>query len=179
QFWARSYSPRDLNCDFYDYSNIYRQRATQNSLITTNCIYSERVGKITDGQAVEAALRELAENIPRASRARVIHNLVVRIPMAIHCPYPGVERRRPGVKTGVGNLFVAGDWVQTHVPASMESAACSGLMAAEAILTAAGKPKKLAVPPSPSEGVSAMAEKLAPRLRKMGYLPRPEDVVGK
>src|SRR5690606_16957226 len=36
QFWARAYAPEDLNCDFYDLSNIYPGWKKRPSLITSN-----------------------------------------------------------------------------------------------------------------------------------------------
>jgi uncharacterized protein with NAD-binding domain and iron-sulfur cluster len=41
--------------------------------------------------------------------------------------------RRPTTVTPIANLFVAGDWVQTRLPATIESAVISGRAAADAI----------------------------------------------
>jgi uncharacterized protein with NAD-binding domain and iron-sulfur cluster len=51
---------------------------------------------------------------------------------------PDVERARPGPATPVPNLFLAGDWVQTGLPATIESAVVSGDRAA-ALATAAAR----------------------------------------
>ena len=177
QFWARCYNEGDLNCDFYDYDNIYRKRSRPGSLITTNCIFCGRYSGLTDSEIVSRTVKELSEFLPEAATAKLVHSLVVRIPMAIHCPNPGVESLRPGVSTGVLNLFVAGDWIQTHVPASMESACGSGAKAAEAILAGRGRKAEIFIPRSESQGISALVERLAPRLRPLGLVPRPEDYI--
>ena len=54
---------------------------------------------------------------------------------------PGLEVRRPGNRTKVPNLFLAGDWTQSGWPATMEGAVRSGYLAAEAVTAAAGPPK--------------------------------------
>src|SRR5581483_4622751 len=94
QFWARTYAPSDLNCDFYDFSNIYTDYPAR-SFIGSNIIYSERAHHLSDEAIVRATLRELSEFLPETRRARLLHWTVNRIPMAIHCPSPGTERARP------------------------------------------------------------------------------------
>jgi squalene-associated FAD-dependent desaturase len=46
------------------------------------------------------------------------------------------ERLRPGPRTGVGNLVLAGDWTATGLPGTIEGAIRSGRTAAEALLAA-------------------------------------------
>lgn len=47
---------------------------------------------------------------------------------------PASLRRRPGPRTGHDNLFLAGDWTATGLPATLESAILSGRRAAKAAL---------------------------------------------
>lgn len=46
------------------------------------------------------------------------------------------ERLRPGPRTGLANLVLAGDWTATGLPATIEGAIRSGRVAAEALLAA-------------------------------------------
>ena len=46
---------------------------------------------------------------------------------------PGLPAR-PGTRTGVPGLFLAGDWIDTGLPAPIESAVMSGHLAAAAVL---------------------------------------------
>jgi hypothetical protein len=46
------------------------------------------------------------------------------------------ERLRPGARTGLGNLVLAGDWTATGLPGTIEGAIRSGRTAAEALLAA-------------------------------------------
>ncbi len=46
------------------------------------------------------------------------------------------DRRRPGPRTGLANLMLAGDWTATGLPGTIEGAVRSGRTAAEALLAA-------------------------------------------
>lgn len=143
QFWARVWREGDYNCDFYDLSNINRGYRQRPSIITSNVIGSERIGDVDDQTIIDKTLDELAEYLPEAKEARLVHAFVSRIPMAIHAPEPGTEALRPSVKTSIAGLYLAGDWVATGFPSSMESAAAGGWLAAEAICEGVGNPRAL------------------------------------
>jgi 15-cis-phytoene desaturase len=131
RFWSRGWAPGDLNLDFYDFSNI---DGGATSLIGSNIIGAHRIGALSDDEIVARTIAELAEYLPEAAEARVRHRVVNRIPMAIHAPLVGSERLRPTNVTPRAGLVLAGDWMQTGMPASMESACYSGYRAAEAVL---------------------------------------------
>ena len=161
QFWARSFDPNDLNCDFYDYSNIYPGPADRPSLIASNCIFCERASELSDAEIVAETVRELAEYLPEAASAKLVHSAVHRIPMAIHCPVPGTEQLRPDPKAPIDHLVLAGDWMKTGLPSSMESACASGFRAAELVLQALGAPVPALVhPPKPVEGLVRLTQVL-------------------
>jgi squalene-associated FAD-dependent desaturase len=145
QFWSRSFKPNDLNLDFYDLTNINPQWRGRPSLTASNIIYSHRTHGLSDAQIVAATVRELAEFLPEAGKATLRHAVVNRIPMAIHCPYPGTEAARPSTVTNRAGLTLAGDWVDTGLPSSMESAALSGWRAVEAVLKEDGVSRSFGV----------------------------------
>lgn len=122
RFWSKVWSPQTLSYDFYDLSNIRPGWEARPSLVARNLIYSARVGAMSDDKAVAAAVREIGHFTAAVHRARVLHADVRRIPMAIPAPHPGSERLRPGPCTPVPGLWIAGDWLDTQLPASMESA---------------------------------------------------------
>lgn len=142
-FWARIPAAGELNCDFYDLSNLPPGWPTERSIIASNIIWSHRATELTDAQIVDQTRRELAEFLPAAATTPIRHAVVNRIPMAIHCPFPGVERRRPAPQSPLAGLLLAGDWVDTGVPASMEGACRSGYLAAEHVLRGRGTPAPL------------------------------------
>ncbi|MFB3854361.1 MAG: hydroxysqualene dehydroxylase HpnE [Vicinamibacterales bacterium] len=82
---------------------------------------------------VRAALDEIVPAIPEAASARLLRATVIREKRATFSLAPG-QPSRPGVRTGVPNLFLAGDWIDTGLPATIESAVESGRRAAEAVL---------------------------------------------
>lgn len=135
-FWSRRYDPNDLNLDFYDYANIGAGRSE--SLIASNVIDSARVGVMSDEAIVQRTLGELREFLPAAAEARLLRSRVLRIPMAIPAPVPGFERLRPASQLLRPGLVIAGDWIQTGMPASMESACYAGFRAAETVLGRSG-----------------------------------------
>jgi hydroxysqualene dehydroxylase len=55
---------------------------------------------------------------------------IVKEKRATFAATPAQLRRRPGPHTGWGNLFLAGDWTETHLPATIEGAIRSGRSAA-------------------------------------------------
>lgn len=54
---------------------------------------------------------------------------------ATFTPAPGLERHRPAAICAVDNLFLAGDYCRTGWPATMEGAARSGHLAADAVVS--------------------------------------------
>ncbi len=59
---------------------------------------------------------------------------VVREKRATFAATPAQERRRPGARTTVPNLVLAGDWTSTGLPATIEGAIRSGCTAARMLL---------------------------------------------
>ncbi len=86
-------------------------------------------------------LPELARLLPPARGAGVRDFFVTRERSATFAPAPGVGRLRPGARTGLPGLYLAGAWTDTGWPATMESAVRSGLTAAGEALTVLGRPQ--------------------------------------
>ena len=101
-------------------------------------------------EIVETALREVRECFPAAREARLLKALVVRERNATFSPAPGAEALRPGAATPVRGLFLAGDWTACGWPATMEGAARSGYLAAEALLGERGIERRIVRDPLPA-----------------------------
>ena len=80
---------------------------------------------------VEMAQRELLDALPDARRARLTHATVVREKRATFSLAPG-QPARPRTKTPILGFYLAGDWIDTGLPGTIESAVTSGYWAAEA-----------------------------------------------
>lgn len=102
---------------------------------------------------IDLALRELALFFPRMQEARLLKAAVVKEVLATYSIVPGLDAARPTAESGWPGLILAGDWTATGWPSTMESAARSGYLAAEAVSRYAGKPKVYRVPDLPRRGL--------------------------
>jgi zeta-carotene desaturase len=94
-------------------------------------------------QAIEQAVSELAEFFPVVRAAKLEKAALVKEVRATFGVPPGVDAYRPAAAGSPWpNLFLAGDWTATSWPSTMESAARSGHLAAEAICAAINSPQK-------------------------------------
>jgi squalene-associated FAD-dependent desaturase len=80
----------------------------------------------------ERYLPALERLLPKAQGAEILDFTATREPRATFRGAPGTARLRPGARTSVDNLYLAGAWTDTGWPATMESAVRSGLAAAAA-----------------------------------------------
>lgn len=156
QMWARTYNKNDLNCEFYDFSEIYTgtdSRGTKwkdrPSFIGSNIIDAGRLKDPSDEELIQGTMQELEERFPLVKEAKLVHSVVTRVPMAIHRPVVGTERLRPDQASPVPGLFFGGCWTRTEFPGSMESASRGGFLAADKLLRAQGKASEAAVPYPP------------------------------
>jgi hydroxysqualene dehydroxylase len=79
------------------------------------------------------AMKDLRRVLPKAKDANIVHSIVIKEKRATFSPSPGLEAIRPLPKTSISNLFLAGDWTNTGLPATIEGAVLSGKKAAELI----------------------------------------------
>jgi squalene-associated FAD-dependent desaturase len=94
---------------------------------------AEELVGLTQDELVARAVREVASAIEGARSARLVRGTVVREKRATFALDPG-QPARPGVVTGVPGLYLAGDWIDTGLPGTIESAAMSGHLAAETVI---------------------------------------------
>jgi zeta-carotene desaturase len=107
-------------------------------------------------EIIDLCLGEVRQALPAARKAQLLKATVIKEAAATFSPDPGVDRWRPNQETAVRGLFVAGDWTNTGWPATMEGAVRSGYLAAEAVLRAAGTPRKILQPDLEPNGFIAM-----------------------
>lgn len=89
----------------------------------------------TPRSQIEAELlAELARALPRARSARLKRALVIKHPHATFRCLPGTNSLRPRSRSPVPNLLLAGEWVQTGWPGTMEGAVRSGQAAVRNLL---------------------------------------------
>jgi len=93
---------------------------------------AEAVVRASNEELIALAEKELRQALPRARDARLVRATVVReaqatFSLALDQP------ARPGTETAVQGLWLAGDWLDTGLPATIESAVVSGHRAARAV----------------------------------------------
>jgi len=86
----------------------------------------------TNAELIALAHGELLAALPESRAARLTRATVIREPRATFSLAPG-QPSRPPTETAVRGLVLAGDWIDTGLPATIESAVRSGHMAATAI----------------------------------------------
>jgi len=89
----------------------------------------------------------LADEVPRLKAA-----LIKEVRATFGVP-PGVDVARPGAISPWPNCFLAGDWTATGWPSTMESAARSGFLAAEALCGSLGDARSFLVPDLAPKGL--------------------------
>jgi squalene-associated FAD-dependent desaturase len=82
---------------------------------------------------LDLVVADLHNMIPESRQAKVLKALVLKEKQATIAADPASDARRPATTTPIANLFLAGDWIQTGLPATIESAVVSGHAAAAAV----------------------------------------------
>jgi squalene-associated FAD-dependent desaturase len=113
----------------FDKRLVLGGEASHLSLVSSGAFSS--VG-LTNMALVAQAHAEILDAMPEARRARLMNATVVREPRATFSLAPG-QPARPATATGVRGLALAGDWIDTGLPATIESAVRSGHKAADAV----------------------------------------------
>lgn len=112
----------------FDKRTLVGETASHLSLVSSG---AADVLRWTNPQLIDAALDELRGALPRVREAGLLRATVIREPRATFSLAPG-QPPRPSVLTPIAGLFLAGDWIDTGLPATIEGAVRSGHLAAEA-----------------------------------------------
>jgi hypothetical protein len=111
----------------FDKRTVFGGTASHLSLVSSGA--DPLVERSNDGLIADAH-RELIEALPDIRSARLVRATVIREPRATFSLAPG-QPQRPASETGVRGFFLAGDWIDTGLPATIESAVRSGHRAAD------------------------------------------------
>ena len=112
----------------FDKRIVFGGRASHLSLVSSG---AGPLVQQSNEELIAAAHRELVEAIPASRTARLVRATVVREPHATFSLAPG-QPPRPGTDTAIRSFYLAGDWIDTGLPATIESAVRSGNRAADA-----------------------------------------------
>ena len=95
---------------------------------------AEEWGGVSAKKLRDIVTSELSRFFPKLADDSITHWRLVRERRATVSFRPTAARTRPGLETPWPNLFLAGDWTDTGLPATIESAARSGRACAERII---------------------------------------------
>jgi uncharacterized protein with NAD-binding domain and iron-sulfur cluster len=76
---------------------------------------------------------ELERLFPESRHVKIVHHVVYKSRDATFAAQPDVLKLRPGTLSPWKNLYLAGDWIDTGLPATLESAVASAMMVAPAM----------------------------------------------
>ena len=106
--------------------------ASHLSLVSSGAV---RLATLSSDDLIALAAREMREALPGAAAATLVRATVIREKQATFSLAPG-QPARPGPLTPVEGLYLAGDWTDTGLPGTIESAVVSGHRAAQLALDA-------------------------------------------
>jgi squalene-associated FAD-dependent desaturase len=137
----------------FNRSRIQPWRPKQGSYIEVEVSASRIFAARERNEAIALTLRELAEFFPGVSAAKLQKAALVKEVRATFAVPPGIDSLRPPAASPWPNCFLAGDWIATGWPSTMESAARSGHLAAEALCAAMDEPRSFLVPDLKPQGL--------------------------
>ena len=114
----------------FDKRAIFGEASSHLSVV---CSAADAIVGQTNQQLIDLAVDEVRSALPGARAATLRRAVAVREKRATFSVAPGMPAR-PGTQTAVPGLLLAGDWIDTGLPATIESAVVSGHRAAEAAL---------------------------------------------
>jgi hypothetical protein len=114
----------------FDTRALLGESSSHLSLVSSG---AEAIVGRSNQEIIDLAVGELAAAIPGAREAVLRRAVVVREKRATFGGAPGPPPRPPPA-TAVPGLFLAGDWIDTGLPATIEGAVVSGHAAAEAVI---------------------------------------------
>lgn len=115
----------------FDKRHAFGERASHLSLVASA---ADVLAGRTAAELIDTASREVADALPAARGATLRRATVIREKRATFSLAPG-QPPRPGVVTPIRGLYLAGDWIDTGLPGTIESAAVAGHKAAECVLS--------------------------------------------
>jgi len=130
----------------YHKSRWQPRRDSKASYIELVVSASRGFAALSREEALSRAVSQLAEYFPEVKKATLVKSALIKEMRATFGVPPGVDDARLGAISPWPNCFLAGDWTATGWPSTMESAARSGHLAAEALLKSAGSEKSILVP---------------------------------
>lgn len=140
-------------------SRLQPQRRGEGSYVELVVSASKSMVQMDRQQIIDLALKELAGFFPAVQHATLLKAAVVKEVRATYSIRPELDLLRPTPASPWPHIFLAGDWVATGWPATMEGAVRSGYLAAEALTSATENPSHFLQPDLPATGLMRLLPK--------------------
>lgn len=114
----------------FDKRRVFGETASHLSLVSSA---ASTLAPLDTQALIDLAMREVAGSLPGARTATLLRATVVRERHATFSLSAG-EPPRPATVTPLTGFYLAGDWIDTGLPGTIESAVVSGHRAASAII---------------------------------------------
>ncbi|AFH49628.1 Phytoene dehydrogenase [Ignavibacterium album JCM 16511] len=122
-----------LSEDFYAFIDselhwLFNKKTHWNIVISN----ADKFMQMSKDEIINFILTELKKFIPVSDD--ILSYKIIKEKRATFIPDNSILNNRPSTETKIKNIFIAGDWVDTKLPATIESAVRSGRLAAEKIV---------------------------------------------
>jgi squalene-associated FAD-dependent desaturase len=114
----------------FDKSEIFGEQAGH---VTVFASGADEIVRLGNREITGRAVDDLALALPAVRRRRLLRSVVVREHRATFSLAPG-QPSRPPARTALPGFYLAGDWTDTGLPGTIESAVLSGHAAAALVL---------------------------------------------
>lgn len=116
----------------FDKSALFGMTAGHLSIVSSG---ADDIVALGNAELTDRAVKQLAAVLPASRTRKLMRSVVVREHRATFSLVPGGPKR-PSNATTLSGFYLAGDWTDTDLPATIESAVLSGRRAADLILAA-------------------------------------------
>ena len=110
----------------FDKSAIFGDGAGHLSIVSSG---ADAIARLDNAELTRLATQQIAQALPEAATRRLVRSVVVREQRATFSLEPGAPPR-PATRTPIPGFYLAGDWTDTGLPATIEGAVVSGHRAA-------------------------------------------------
>ena len=117
-----------------------KRRGESGSYVELVVSASKSMVEMQRQEIIDLAVKELGQFFPLVAQAKLLKAAVVKEVRATYSIRPQLDLLRPTAVSPWPRIFLAGDWIATGWPATMEGAVRSGYLAAEAVTRAAENP---------------------------------------
>jgi squalene-associated FAD-dependent desaturase len=112
---------------------IFARSPRDRQLLSFVISAAHKFSALSKERIIEMAIEDVNRLLPASAAAKVLRALVIKEQHATFSASVAAERMRPDAKTPVENFYLAGDWTNTGLPATIEGAVLSGHRCAELI----------------------------------------------